>query len=106
MNLPLSVSSVRRARIQATAEKASDIKEEFRELMKDGHKKLVVHFDSKDIEDAIDDIEKKDRLAVLVSSPQFGNGPPPLWPAPAARHTCCSKWYRCCNGQSSFAAFG
>ena len=76
MNLPLSVSSFRRARIQATAEKASDIKEEFRELMKDGHKKLVDHFYSKDIENAIDEIEKKDRLAVLVSSPQFGNGPP------------------------------
>ena len=79
MNLPLSVSSVRCVRLKASSDKACEVKEEFKELMADGKIKLAAHFDSKDIEDSIDDIEKKDRLAVLVSSPQFGSGPPLGW---------------------------
>jgi hypothetical protein len=76
LDLPISVSSVRRARLEATSDRASDVKQQFRDLMEDRKKLVVAHFDSKEIEDQIDDIENKDRLAILVSSPHFGVGPP------------------------------
>ena len=73
-DFPVSLSSSRRERRKSAKENAEMIKEKFKTSVNDGGKRLVVHFDGKMMDELGSDMvkkDKKDRLAVLIRSPDL-----------------------------------
>ena len=75
-DFPISDSSARRDRRKANSDSTESIKDAFKAAVGDGDKRLIAHFDGKMLEELGSNKvnkDKKDRLAILVRSPDLEN---------------------------------